>query len=245
VGRENLSIDEANEEVKLAINGIFAGMGALSATSHVPVVFVGHCNIVGAVFSTGQTLVGQDIHIDPHDMALAGADYYALGHIHKAQQVGPKMWYSGSTFHCNFGETEIKSFIDVNVEKGSTEIVQVEIPSRPLSLHDMEFTLDGLHHTDLNAQVDWRNAELRVRVHVTKELAEHVTEELVADTFPGAYSIKTEKIIVPENRLRAGNITKAKQLRDKVAEWGKSVEKEIPPEVFEFADETEKAVAGQ
>ena len=245
-GRENLSIDEANEEVKSALTGIFHGMGVLSAMSTVPVVFVGHCNMEGAVFSTGQTIMGQDIHISAHDLALAGAAYYALGHIHKAQEVGPNMKYSGSIFHCNFGETEEKSFTLVEINDAGTFATPFKIPSRPLALHEVEFDLaQGLHHAEPTAELDWHDADSRVRIHVTKENAEHVTEELVSAMFPGAYSIKMEKIVVPENRLRAGNIQKARTLRDKVQEWGKSVEKEISADVIEFADETEKVVAGQ
>jgi DNA repair exonuclease SbcCD nuclease subunit len=111
-----MSIDESNQMIQDAVKGIMTGFGAISADAKCPVIFIGHCNVSGAVLSTGQTLLGQDIIFSKHDLLLAQADYYALGHIHKAQEICPDMWYAGSIYHINFGEPEKKCFLNIEMD---------------------------------------------------------------------------------------------------------------------------------
>jgi exonuclease SbcD len=269
-GKENVSIDESNLLIQDALRKIFTGFGAISMDAKCPVIFVGHCNVSGALLSSGQTLIGQDIMISKQDLLLARADYYALGHIHKAQEVGPRMWYSGSIYHCNFGEVEKKSFNNVVVSIKSVpprsfqtfggtqvpdtihrevEVCQVEIPSRPLSLHECKYASDDdapwILVGDVDGSctaVDWEGAELRIRVHLTKEQSALVTDEDVKNVYPGAFSYQIERIIIPEERVRSGEITKAKTLSEKVEQWGSSIQKEIPLEVYSLAAEVERMV---
>ncbi len=242
-GKENLSIDESNQLIQNELRKIFQGFGVLSMEATCPVFLVGHCNVYCAKLSSGQTLLGQDILVSKHDLELARADYYALGHIHKAQDVGPNMYYSGSTYHCNSGETEKKQFNVVDIDKHGQEfftVDEVEIPSVPLSLHEAEWdTKSGW--SDEQPEKDWAGAELRIRVHVTKECGDMLTDEQIQNNYPGAHSYQIERIIIPEERVRAAQIVKAKTLPEKVQEWGNVIDKEIPPEVLEMAGEVERS----
>jgi DNA repair exonuclease SbcCD nuclease subunit len=252
--KANLSIDESNQLIQDALRKIFTGFGAVSMVAHCPVIFVGHCNVSGALLSSGQTLLGQDIMISKNDLLLARADYYALGHIHKAQGFGKNMWYSGSTYHCNFGEVEAKgfnlvTFDDNTVVKSEQVTVDViQIPSRPLSLHDCEYKNDPVLRdkiVDVDGACtycDWIDAELRIRVHLTKEQSALVTDDEVKAAYPNAFSYQIERIIIPEERIRSSEIVKAKTLPEKVLEWGNSIEKEIPPNVLTLAGDVERSV---
>jgi exonuclease SbcD len=248
-GEQNLSIDESNQLIWDALRKIFTGFGVISMEVQCPVIFVGHCNVVGAELSTGQMLLGQDIMVSKHDLELARADYYALGHIHKAQEVGPRMFYSGSIYHCNFGETELKGFnfveldpsIDTDIKSDCfISLQQIEIPSRPLSLHDAEW--DAKNGWSDEGGEDWKDTELRIRVHLTKESSQLITDDQIRSNYPGAYSYQIERIVSPEERIRSTEIVKAKTLPEKVTEWGRSIEKDISPEVLSLAGEVERSV---
>jgi exonuclease SbcD len=243
-GRENLSIDESNRAIQEALRGIFAGMGAVSVGADCPAIFIGHCNVQGATLSSGQVLLGQDIMISKHDLELVGAQYYALGHIHKRQAITPVMRYAGSIYHNNFGETEPKSFVVVEFgDDKSVTGAEIDIPSRPLSLHEATIQIDPDEIQVLDERwldCDWDGAELRVRIHATKEQASAVTDDLVKGHYPGAYSYQIERIIIPEERIRSTEITKARTLREKLTEFARSIEKTVDEETFVLADETER-----
>jgi len=49
--------------------------------------------------------------INRNDLAMVGFDYCALGHIHKAQQLGQNIFYSGSPEPLNFGEEGQHGFV--------------------------------------------------------------------------------------------------------------------------------------
>lgn len=241
--KPGLSIDESNALIQDAIRKIMLGFGAISADAKCPVVLVGHGNILGAVLSSGQGLIGQDIILSKHDLALAGTDVQCWDHIHDCQQVGPNIWYSGSTYHCNWGETKPKFILLHEIERGSCATTPIEIPSRPLSLHEASWEVGVGWHDEREAVADfhdWEDADLRVRLHVTKEASALVDDKSVCDLYPGAASYTIERIVTPDERIRSSEITTAKTLREKLLEWGKSIEKEISPEVLEMADEAER-----
>jgi DNA repair exonuclease SbcCD nuclease subunit len=250
-GKENLSIDGSNNLIREALGKIFTGFGAITESVDCPVIFVGHCNIAGALLSSGQTLLGQDIMISKPFLELARADYYALGHIHKRQNFGDRIWYSGSTYHCNFGEVEKKSFNLVEFDtaaggslKNEPVVSQIEIPSRPLSLHELTWVPADETWDDPSCNTqDWLNAELRVRVNVTREQQLRITDDdIKSRIYPGAYSYQIERIIIPEERVRSSEIVKAKTLPEKVFEWGASIQKEIPADVLTLAGDVEGSV---
>jgi exonuclease SbcD len=262
-GKENLSIDESNQLIQDALRKIFTGFGAISMEAKCPVIFVGHCNVSGALLSSGQTLLGQDIMISKHDLELARADYYALGHIHKAQEVGRNMWYSGSIYHCNFGEVEKKTFRLIEFQGQGTNLGAssterrgwpdqrqdtIYIPSRPLVLleADIIHPIENDPGTGLDiTSGDPRfieDAEVRIRVHGSKEEQLHWTDEEIHETFPGAFSYQIERIITPEERIRSSEIVKAKTLPEKVLEWGNSIQKSIPADVLGLAGDVERSV---
>jgi len=251
--KPNLSIDESNELLQSAIKQIFMGFGAISIDAKCPVIVVGHGFIDGSRKSSGQQILGQDIMLSKHDLALAGADVQCWGHIHEEQFFevpgsNGVIWYSGSTYHKDWGETTPRRFLLHEVERGKCTTTSITIPSRGLSLHETHWTpTDGFcelcEPAGQDVAVDWIDAELRVRVHVTKEASGLLTDAMIEAQYPGFHSIKIERVPVVEDRVRASNIVKAKTLREKVLEWSRATGKELQPEVLEYADETERGYA--
>lgn len=101
-----------------------------------PVVLTGHCMLAEAVLSDDDSercrCVGG---LDAYDPApLAGADYVALGHLHRPQAVRgfeDRMFYSGSPLAMSFDEAAGRKCINV-VTLGKAgekpEVKQVEVP---------------------------------------------------------------------------------------------------------------------
>ena len=242
-----ISIDESNKAIEEALRQMFVGMGLLSDEVQCPVILAGHCNVSGAMLSTGQILLGQDIMINKHDLELARADYYALGHIHKAQAITPTIQYAGSIYHCNFGETEKKSFNLIEFDRDNNPgdpgtMIKIEIPSRPLSLHECEIDIANVL-ADMNPKeqwLDWIGAELRIRLYQTKEQMGQVTDEQLKEYYSDAYSYTIERITIPDERIRSSEIAAtAMNLVDKVKVWSKVIGKELPEEVLVLAAEIE------
>lgn len=242
-GKEDLSIDESNLLIAETLRGLFLGFAAIAEGFAGPKIFVGHCNVDGATLSTGQSLLGQDIMISRHDLEIVGADYYALGHIHRHQKIDPKIWYSGSIYHINFGESEPKSLNLVEMGRKRMKVTAVRIPSTPLALHEARFDSTMNTIIDDNTSEDWKEAELRVRLYLTEEQSSLVTDDEIRNRYPGASTYKIERIILPEERIRSEEIVRARTLREKVHEWATQLGKDIPDEVFQLADQMESLMS--
>ncbi len=240
------SIDESNQLIAQAITANFRRMGELSAKMDCPVVFVAHLNAASAKLSTGQTLISQDIVFSQTDLELVGADYCAFGHIHNPQELFDLAhWrYSGSTYHCNYGEPEKKSFVVVQVDRhlGPSMIEPCTIPSRPLSLHEMTWDSDEQAWKEENFTQDWTDADLRLRIVATKEQHVHLTDDEAKRMYPGAATYQIERITLPQERTRSSSITKQSTLADKLKEWGTVTNQSIPEEAIELAYATERSV---
>lgn len=242
---ESISIEESNLLVGESLRAIFLGFAAIARNFKGPRLFVGHCSVSGAELSTGQILVGQDIIVSPHDLEIVGAHYYALGHIHKCQELARRMWYAGSIYHNNFGETEQKSFNLIEIVDTTVDVRRVIIPSRPLSLHEVRIDRATCELIDDDPSCDWTNAELRVRINLMTEQTMLVSDDEIRRRYPGAWSYSIERIIVPDDRIRSEGIATKRTLREKIIEWADTVDREIPPVVFAIADETEQTIGGE
>jgi len=71
---------------------------------------------------------GTGISITIDDLADIGADYFALGHIHKPQQVGSlPAYYAGSIYAKNFGETHKPRFNVAEIDGESAISLNVKV----------------------------------------------------------------------------------------------------------------------
>jgi len=240
--KPNASIDESNLLIQSAIKQIFTGFGAISMDAECPVILVGHGNIAGAKLCSGQDLVSQDIMLSKHDLALARAEVQCWGHIHECQEFMPKGWYSGSTFHNNWGEVTPRFVLLHEVDRGSCQTTKIQIPSRALVLDECELG-ENMDIKFLTNGTIVPDADVRVRAHGTKERQALFTDEDIECRYLGqAHSITVERIVSPTERTRSAEITKAKTLTEKVVEWGAVTNQEIKPDVLTLAGDVERSV---
>jgi exonuclease SbcD len=89
-----------------------------------PFVVMLHATISGA-----NTDIGYNISGGPRIPDLSYVDYWAVGDIHRSQEIGHNAWYSGSPIQHDFGDTQPKGVLVVDIEKDATpqtELVELE-----------------------------------------------------------------------------------------------------------------------
>lgn len=168
-----------------------------------PSLLAAHVQVGGATISNGQTLIGSTHEIPAADLLDVGADYIALGHIHKHQtwtsdeQV--RMAYAGSPRRCNFGEPEDKGWVLVEIEDGKTTAT-----FEPLVVPAMH-TWDVSDLGRLPGKRDWKKGDMmRFRFHIRPEdMARRDTVEAeLREKYDGA-ELKIEWIVEHTTRTRA------------------------------------------
>lgn len=89
-----------------------------------PFVVMLHATITGSNTDIGYSITG-----GPRIPDLPFVDYWAVGDIHRSQEIGHNAWYSGSPIQHNFGDAQPKGVLVVDVEKDgnpATELVELE-----------------------------------------------------------------------------------------------------------------------
>jgi DNA repair exonuclease SbcCD nuclease subunit len=111
-GNEGGSSEDAQQALKAGLRAILLGLGAIRAQHpDLPCVMLYHGPVEGASMQNGQTIGAGSITIGREDLALVGADYFALGDIHLAQQIpGLPAYYPGSAYPVSWGELGTSGF---------------------------------------------------------------------------------------------------------------------------------------
>ena len=77
--------ESSEQSAREALQHVLRGFGQTLAAHDGPRILLSHAMVRGSRTSTGQPLTGCDMEIGLEDLALVGADLYALGHIHLPQ----------------------------------------------------------------------------------------------------------------------------------------------------------------
>lgn len=208
-------------------------------------ILVGHVQVAGSETSTGQTLIGQTVELDPGAIHDIGCEYAALGHIHKHQSwYGGRVCYAGSPQRNNFGEPEAKGWVLVTIgDDGKFASAEFrELPARRIELREIDFRewsaekmahlSTALSRADFGAM--WGaaiqdqetfsgvqalgGALVRLRYRVRPEQLATIDEDLMtrALTDFGAHEVKLEAIVDVQERVRCEQIVTAQSLWEKV-----------------------------
>lgn len=131
-----------------------------SLGEELPIVATGHLTTVGGEISESV----REIYIGTLEAlpvsAFPGADYIALGHLHKAQKVGKKehIRYSGSPIPLSFDEAESsKQVLLVDFTRGQLQQVKPLIVPQFQRLHTLKGTLPEIEW-QLNALINTENS---------------------------------------------------------------------------------------
>jgi len=133
--------DEQGDQIAVnELRNVLRGLGVQRAPEPLerPLIFLGHVQTRASRVSTGQPLVGCDFELGLEDLALVGADFYALGHVHLGQEWtidDAPVVYPGSPRRTAFGETEPKGYVVADFDQGRlVGWERVETPARQMIL---------------------------------------------------------------------------------------------------------------
>ena len=224
---EKIDTHEVNENIHQALKNILLGYGAIrKQISHLPCVMLYHGLINGASVETGQTLTS-DIGLTKDDLSLVNANYYALGHIHKRQQLpGLPAYYSGSAFPVDWGELEQKGFNLITFEKDIfNKFFAFPHPPRKKIVTDWDDADEPISENSQSAFAEISGFQVWQEYRATKEQAKEIDKDdilkkmLAYGALPGS---KVTISIKPIETVRAIDIQGKKPLREKIIIWAKN-----------------------
>lgn len=196
-----------------------------------PVMLVAHADVDGRSKSNGESRLHQGLILSIDDLLASGADYVALGHIHKLQKLHPRVAYAGSIARASFGEEpDEKGYLLVTLgPKGALPEIEIRpIPCRPMVTITSTWTDDGW---DTHGAEDLpEDAEIRVRLSAPEDHATDLAaaQAEVLERFPDA---QVEPEVVPVDRRRSEAIAVAETPEDMLrAYWEAS---ELPAPEFQ------------
>lgn len=248
----------ADSEVTLdqAVRAVLLGYAAIRAKyPEIPAILVYHGQVHGAKMANGEPCEG-GVSID--DLALVGADYIAMGDIHKPQRVGISRglhaYYAGAMhptkdwneagIEFGFNQVTIEDDKERTDEGWKKGIVIDHIPFPHPVLVKIETKVGS--DIDLDASLDGKRVWLEVSATKEQSISIDANVYLKELLARGAdpHSKVTLKIEATET-VRAGEITKLRTLPDKFTLWRKNSGNEATPAQLEKAATIEQEASGR
>jgi len=223
--------DETEEAIRAAMHKMCYLLAAKRREyADIPCIVLYHGEVAGTVYQNDQTVErGTGIAITIDDLANIGADYYALGHIHKPQKVGNiNAYYAGSIYAKNFGEQHQPSFKIVDIEstvenQRLTAVNTIDFP------HPRNVKFERRYPTmDLSKdEVEQIKSGCRVWLEIScikEERALFSAEDLLASLLEvGAEkSSRVTVCDIPLETVRAAEITEVNTPAKKFEVWAKN-----------------------
>jgi len=183
-----------------------------------PNIFLGHCSVVGAQFSSEKlVMLGEDLMLPLKLLTESGFDYVALGHIHKAQGLNndpnePPIVYPGSIERVDWGEAgEHKCFVIADITKDEVWMDWRELDTRPML--DYEVLLESKE--DIYETIYREMPEIigpfgasdpgvmiRIKLHYPEQWAGLISNQQIEQMFPDAFSVQIVHDPIREGRTR-------------------------------------------
>ena len=243
---------ESDEAIKDSMKKLLLGMGAIRKQHpDIPCLFVGHGAITGASLSEHQTLPPGGIEIGRDDLAMTGADYYSLGHIHKVQQIGYlPAYYEGSAFPSDRNESDQKAFsivefcdyiiVDDAAGKQIHEctVERINYPHAPKKKIVIEWseTFPVIKEIDIKGFIIW------MQIKVDRERRHEIDLQTIENRLKSLGALVGSEVEIMDNpveTIRSAEIQDAIILRDKVIIHAKLSDKTVAESILEKADKLE------
>jgi exonuclease SbcD len=229
----DVSQETAGQAAQEALRNVLRGM---TRASKLPFLFAGHVMMSGSLTSTGQPLIGVDLELGLEDLALVGADAYALGHVHMRQawdiDTAP-CFYPGSPRRTAYGEVEDKGFTVVRFDwdpangprgmwRAETEFVKLSAAPMLLATAVYDGTSLVVDESEFFAKFD-EGCEIRLRFKCDSDhqaAAKAAAQAIKAKWLEwGATSVQLEPEVNVTTRARALEVAAATTLQEQVAAY--------------------------
>lgn len=268
--KKHLIAADTSITMEQAVNSVLLGYAAIRAKyPELPCILVYHGQVKGAKNPNGEPVEG-GVSID--DLALVGADYIAMGDIHKPQRVGVSRglhaYYPGAMHPTGdwkdagyqFGFNQVRIGESFAVEKttalgptiGTSQGVKsitanVEILRLPFP-HPELVKIESKGFECIPSDKFQKGARVWWEVSCTKEESVTIrTETALHDilAFGADPKSKVTLKLIADETVRAGEITAVRRLRDKFSLWARNTKKEVTPALLEKCDDLEALIAGR
>jgi exonuclease SbcC len=197
-----------------------------------PCVVLYHGEVAGCSLQNDQTIErGTGISITIDDLKDIGADYFALGHIHKPQHVGElPAYYAGSIYPKNFGETHKAGFNVVDFEEISgiasktywvADVTRVDFPHPQNMKIECRFPVRVFDIPDYSAEeIGGKRVWLDITCTKEERALINADEELNHLLERGAVDGSRVTVSdIPTETVRAAEITEVKTPAKKFQVW--------------------------
>lgn len=233
-----------NEQAKRLLLGAQVEVERIRAAGATP-IGMHHGMIRGAKFSSGGTERGITVEFNSHDLLEVGCAYFALGHVHLAQEWHEgRVAFSGSTERFNFGEPEDKGYRLIEIDGDHFSSTFVPLPARQIVLLELDLTdpevisLPSLEWSmpllgiENQAGGDISGALVRFRYRIRPQDLHLVDKEAIERALydAGAHSVKVEPDIVHQARVRSEGIARVEGMWPKVKTWDSLTGKDLTAE---------------
>ena len=198
----------------------------------IPCIVLYHGEVAGCSLQNDQTVErGTGISITIDDLADIGADYIALGHIHKPQQVGNlPAYYAGSIYPKNFGETHKAGFNMVELVYGNpygfpAKVERIDFP-HPQN-HKTSITLKESHKVadflDIKEKIEGKKVWLDITCSKEQRALIDINAEI--DRLLDAGAVPGSRVTIcetPVETVRAAEITEVTTPAKKFEVWAEN-----------------------
>lgn len=220
-----LTLDEVGRLMSERAMQIVLGFAA-ERDPALPAVLVAHVSVSGAALSNDrQVFFGHEAVLPADELEALGFDYVALGHLHRAQQLSPRLFYSGNPERLDFGEAaDPKGYYLAEVEPGREPVTRFcELPARRF----VSFEADLATPEDARAWTeqdfpDSADAIVQVTFRASADTAKVVDRQALAKrlTVSGAYYVAgiTAQVERPV-RSRVADLKETVTLETALEKW--------------------------
>jgi DNA repair exonuclease SbcCD nuclease subunit len=257
-------IETSDKEIARQLGAIFAGFGAEHHAGTVkrrhdkklkplPHILMGHWQTTGAYIHPDQEMTGLDIEIPKDFLGTANADIVCLGHLHAAQGLEKYIFYPGSLFPTDFGETEKKGFWVHDLELVDMghhwQVVNSDFMETPaphlikatrdlLQTDDPGLIMPAILGTLSNVEPD-ENGILRMVVKIYQDMTGTIDKKQIDEFVKfniGPRKFELDINAMPRPNVRSARVLDEDQLREKLKIRAEIINESIDEDVLRKAD---------
>jgi len=243
--------DETEEAIRNAMHKICFLLGAKRRDyKSLPCVVLYHGDVSGSLLQNDQTIErGTGISITVDELSDISANYYALGHIHKPQQVNNlPAYYAGSIYPKNFGETHKAGFNIAEVRYVDNHNEYITIVDRVDFPHPenikIETTIDEWRG-NLDSLIEVDGKKVWLEINCKKEDRAFIDIDGELRTLMQSGAVDGSRVTICETAIetvRVQEISEYDSPTDKFNVWARNSNIEIEPTVIKKINSIENEV---
>ncbi len=232
---------------RAALRAVVQGFGLGQAD--MPSIVVGHLELSEATYG-GQQLSRDALRLSASDLPQMPGRFYALGHVHKVQQVRGDIHYVGCPWRQDWSEAENNpSYLELGARLNHPwSLVWIRTPAHQMLTVNVWLEGDVLFGDvslpTLPSVVDDTEVRLRVSYDPTqRQLLEEKLAPLLGRLRESAASVTVDRIPIVRATSRVPDIRSMPTVADKLTAWAKAAGVDLGPGVAGKLEQLEREVA--